>query len=145
MSAAPRSVGGDPLDPFELPEWLGSGEVTWSASEGVLAGPLVRGRLTGPREEELGCDLLAVDAAFPVPVTDDVVRRAAHQAWHHGQVHLLGVEDRLTLTVPGAEFTADRVLDAVGRLALAVAARPESYAVWLRIGAASRSRPGPGG
>lgn len=142
MTAPGDRRGGDPLDPFDLPEWLGSGEVTWVATDGVLRGALVRGRLTGAADEELACDLLAVDAAFPVPVTDDAVRRAAHQAWHHGQVHLLGSEGRLTLAVPGSEFTADRVLDVVARLALAVAARPESYAVWLRIGAAGRSRSG---
>ena len=37
--------------------------------------------------------------------------------------------------MPGTGFTADLVLDAVCRLAKAVGASPDNYAVLLRIGA----------
>ena len=33
------------IDPFDLPEWLGTGDVAWRADEGLQTGHLVRGRL----------------------------------------------------------------------------------------------------
>ena len=81
----------------------------------------------------MACDLLAVDEAYPVPVADQDVRHDAHQAWRHGQVLLVGPDDRLTLAVPGTRFGPDLVLDALARLAKAVGA-PDRYAVLLRIG-----------
>ncbi|GAB2862780.1 hypothetical protein GCM10027026_10900 [Myroides odoratimimus subsp. xuanwuensis] len=133
------------MDPFDLPEWLGVDEVTWATEAGVrTSGHLVPGRLTSP-DEALPCDLLAVDEAYPAPVADEVVRRATHQAWRHGQVHLVEREGRLTLAVPGAELDAERALDAISRLARAVGASPERYAVLLRIGASSPQRRGAAG
>lgn len=123
-----------PLDPFDLPEWLGEEDVVWAAESGLRTGYAVPGALTGNGHDPLPCDLLAVDEAYPVPVADDKVRHDAHQAWRHGQVLLLGAEDRLTLAVPGTRFTADVVLDALGRLAKAVGASTEHYSVLLRIG-----------
>ncbi len=122
------------LDPFDLPDWLGAGEVTWDAESGLRTSHEVQGRLGGPDDHQLPCDLLAVDVAFPEPVADDRTRRAAHQAWVHGQVHVVAYDDRLTLLVPGTSFTADLALDALGRLAKAVGASPERFAVHLRIG-----------
>ena len=125
------------VDPFDLPEWLGEGDVTWSAESGLRTGHHVLGSLTGT-ERELACDLLAVDEAYPTPVATDGTRLLAHQAWRHGQVYLLerGDDDapRLTLAVPGTAFSADLVLDVIGRLAKAVGASAERYAVSLRIG-----------
>jgi hypothetical protein len=95
----------------------------------------VPGVLTSDGHQPLPCDLLAVDEAYPVPVADELVRHDAHQAWRHGQVLLVGVDDRLTLAVPGTGFTADLVLDALARLAKAVGASAEHYTVLLRIGA----------
>ncbi len=66
--------------------------------------------------------------------TDDV-RTRAHLAWRHGQILLVERDGRLTLAVPGRSFTADRVLDALGRLAKAVGAAPEHYAARLGVGA----------
>ena len=43
-------------------------------------------------------------------------------------------DGRLTLAVPGTEFTADRVLETLARLAKAVGARPGSFAALLRLG-----------
>ncbi len=124
---------GSELDPFDLPPWLGEGDVTWEPESGIGGGAHVSGRLTDG-EASLPVDLLAVDEAYPAPVASDDVRRRAHQAWRHGQVLLVDVEGRATLAVPGRDFTADRVLDVVGRLAKAVGASPDRYAVLLRLG-----------
>lgn len=125
------------LDPFDLPEWLGVGDVTWSAESGVRSGHDVRGTLVGDGQD-LPCDLLAVDDAWPEPVADDRVRIRAHQAWRNGQVYVVSRAGRLTLTVPGSGFTADLVLDALSRLAKAVGASPDHYTARLRIGAERR-------
>jgi hypothetical protein len=120
------------VDPFDLPEWLGEVEVTWSAESGLHAGHRVRGTLRSA-DSELPCDLLAVDEAYPAPVADDATRLRSHQAWRHGQVQLASHDDRLTLLVPGREFTAELVLDVMARLAKAVGAPPDHYAVLLRL------------
>lgn len=137
------------VDPFDLPDWLGVGDVTWTTELGVrTAGHLVPGRLSCLDDDQpchLACDLLAVDEAYPTPVAGDEVRRRTHQAWRHGQVHLIELEGRLTLALPGAELDADRALDAISRLARAVGASPERYAVLLRIGASSPRRRGAAG
>ena len=130
----PPATAVAPVDPFDLPDWLGTAPVTWQA-ESVLRGePCVQGCLGEPGGQRLPCDLLAVDEAFPQPVADDATRHAAHQAWRHGQVHLGDRDERLCLLVPGTCFTADRLLDALGRLARAVGASPDRYAAHLRIG-----------
>ena len=123
------------VDPFDLPEWLGETEVTWTAQSGVRRGHAVQGVLTSPGHEPVTCDLLAVDPAYPTPAAPETTRHDAHQAWRHGQVLVVSRDDRLTLAVPGTGFTADLVLEAVGRLALAVGASIERYSVLLRIGA----------
>jgi hypothetical protein len=123
------------VDPFDLPEWLGETQVVWVATQGVRFGHHVVGALTGAGRDDVACDLLAVDDAYPTPVAGDDVRTRAHLAWRHGQILLLECEGRLTLAVPGTSFTADLVLDAVGRLAKAVGASGDDYVVQLRIGA----------
>ncbi|WP_372729243.1 hypothetical protein [Nocardioides sp.] len=143
MSAA--SSGAVELDPFDQPEWLGEVEVTWSADVGIRTGHHVLGRLTGPAQgQEIPCDLLAIDEAYPRPVADDATRLRAHQAWRHDQILLIALGDdpeaRLTLSVPGTTFTADLVLDALSRLAKAVGATPDHYAARLRIGADNAGR-----
>ena len=57
------------LDPFDLPDWLGEGAVTWAAETGVRRGHRIAGHLTGAGPE-VPCDLLAVDEAHPAPVAD---------------------------------------------------------------------------
>lgn len=121
------------MDPFDLPDWLGEGEVTWAADAGLQSGHHVRGALRSDAHE-LPCDLLAVDEAYPAPVADDATRLAAHQAWRHGQVHLTAYDGRLTLLTPGRGFSSEGVLEVVGRLAKAVGASPGHYAVLLRLG-----------
>lgn len=122
-----------PADPFDLPEWLGTGEVTWYAEASERTGHSVRGRLLGG-DEEHPCDLLAVDQAWPAPVADEETRRAVHNAWRNGQVLLLEHDGRLVVAAPGTCFSADRVLDVLGRLAKAVGARPEAFVAALRVG-----------
>jgi hypothetical protein len=129
-----------PLDPFDLPDWLGTGEVVWHADSLAGAGRgghLVRGRLAAGLDgsaEEHACDLLAVDEAYPAPVAGAETRRLAHQAWRNGQVLLVEREGRLALAVPGSDFAAERVLDALSRLAKAVGARPDRFVAALRLG-----------
>ena len=131
MTACPS----DDLDPFDLPDWLGEGAVTWAAETGVRRGHRVPGHLSGTRGgQEMPCDLLAVDEAHPVPVADEATRTRAHLAWRHGQILLLADQDRVVLAVPGTGFTADLVLDALSRLAKAVGASPDNYVALLRIG-----------
>lgn len=119
-------------DPFDLPEWLGRGDVTWTATTSVHGSHRVTGELTGGHEL-LPCDLLGADQAYPEPVLPDEWRRQAHQAWTHGQVLLMEYDGRLTLAVPGTSFTADRVLEAVGRLAKAVGVDPSRFLAALRL------------
>lgn len=140
--SGPQAPGLDEVDPFDLPEWLGESEVTWTPEVGVRTGHHVTGRLsTGEGVvEELVCDLLAVDEAYPSPVADDRARLRTHLAWRHGQILLVEQAGRLTLAVPGTEFTADLVLDALSRLAKAVGASPDRYTARLRIGAESPRR-----
>ncbi len=128
-----RPAALEEVDPFDLPEWLGESEVTWSSDTGLLTGHLVPGRLVGVGEDVV-CDLLAVDEAYPEPVTPTPLRSRAHQAWRHGQMLLASADGRLTLLVPGTAFTADRVLESLARLAAAVGASPSRYAAHLRIG-----------
>jgi hypothetical protein len=122
------------VDPFDLPEWLGEAQVTWAPEGGIHDSHLVPGLLTGAEGESMPCVLLAVDEAYPKPVADDELRHQTHQAWRHGQVLLVSYDDRLTLAVPGTSFTAERILEAIARLAKAVGAQPESFAVLLRLG-----------
>jgi hypothetical protein len=122
------------VDPFDLPDWLGTEDVVWRSDGGLHGGHLVPGRLTGHGHEDLACDLFAVDEAYPAPVTDDASRLRTHQAWRHDQVLVGRYGDRLVLAAPGAAWTAERCLDVLDRLARAVGARPERFAALLRVG-----------
>jgi hypothetical protein len=123
------------IDPFDLPEWLGTHDVVWHSEAGLRTGHLVQGRLTADGADDVVCDLLAVDEAYPAPVVDDATRLRVHQAWRHGQVVIGELDSRMVLAVPGTGFDPDLVLDALGRLARAVGARAERYAALLRLGA----------
>ena len=126
------------VDPFDLPEWLGVSEVTWSALAGLLSGYAVPGELVAAGHDPLPCDLLGVDEAYPAPIASDAVRRRAHQAWRNGEVHLVRRDGRLALAVPGTFFTADLALETFARLARSVGASADRYTVLLRIGDSGR-------
>ena len=129
MTAAPAV---EAVDAFDLPEWLGTGDVTWTALSSVHGGHRVEGELSGSGDP-VGCDLLAVDQAYPTAVLDSEWRRLSHQAWTYGEVLLVRYDGRLTLAVPGTSFTADRVLEAIGRLAKAVGVKPDRFVAALRL------------
>ncbi len=122
------------VDPFDLPDTLGTGEVAWTPHTGLGVGHLVCGELRPSEGDPVPCDLLAVDQAYPVPVADDHTRAAAHQAWRHGQVYLGRLDGRLTLLVPGTGFDPGLALDALARLARALGASPEDFVAHLRLG-----------
>ncbi len=123
----------DAVDPFDLPEALGAEQVTWTAGVSVDGRPLVRGAFTPADGEQVGCDLLAGDLAYPVAVLGDSWRHDAHQAWTLGQVLLVRYEGRLTLVVPGTTVTLDLLVEALRRFAKAVGADPERYVVAVRL------------
>jgi hypothetical protein len=120
------------VDPFDLPEWLAQDEVTWRAASTVRGSHHVAGDLTGSTDA-LPCDLVAADLAYPEPSLPADWRRTAHQHWTLGQVLLLEYDGRLTLAVPGTDFTADRVLDSLARLAKAVGVDPSRFMAALRL------------
>jgi hypothetical protein len=121
------------LDPFDLPDWVGEGAVSWATDQG-LTGHLVAGCLTSAAGETLPCDLLAVDQAYPAPVLDEATRTRVHQTWRHGQVLLLMRDGRATVAVPGMSWSADDVLEALTRLARSVGADPTSWSAHLGLG-----------
>jgi hypothetical protein len=120
------------IDPFDLPEWLGTSEVTWVAQSTVRGAAHIRGVLAG-NGEAIACDLLAADLAYPEPLLTDTWRRQAHQSWTYGQVLFVQYDGRLTLAVPGTAYSADGVMETVSRLAKAVGVRPEHFTVTLRL------------
>ena len=120
------------IDPFDLPEWLGTSEVTWVAQSTVRGAAHIRGELAA-NGEAIACDLLAADLAYPEPLLTDTWRRQAHQSWAYGQVLFVEYDGRLTLAVPGTAYSADGVLETVSRLAKAVGVRPEHFTVTLRL------------
>jgi len=120
------------LDPFDLPDWLGTSEVTWTALSSVRGAQRIDGLLSGG-DGDLRCDLIAADVAFPQPMLGEEWRRQAHQAWEYGQVLLLSYDYQLTLAVPGTAYSADGALETVARLAKAVGVRPGRFTVCLRL------------
>ena len=132
MAARPgRSV--EPVDPFDLPDWVGVGPVTWRASSSLAVSHLVNGELCADPGSTMGCDVLACDPAYPVPVLSEAWRHDAHQAWALGEVLLVAYDGRLTLVVPGTVVTAEPTLEAVRRLARAVGSKPDRFTVALRL------------
>ncbi|MGN0063816.1 MAG: hypothetical protein ACI379_06210 [Nocardioides sp.] len=131
------------VDAFDLPEWLGTEQVVWTAESGLRSSHHVVGTLSsGPASDaahRLACDLVAVDEAYPQAVADEDVRQQTHRAWHDGQVLVGLVGERVTLALPGTRVGVDVAFDALARLARAVGADPERYALLLRIGSDARA------
>ncbi len=93
----------------------------------------IAGRCSPERADRLACDLLAADLAYPEPALSESWRREAHQAWAHGQVLLVTYDGRLTLAVPGTAYSADGVLETIGRFAKAVGVDAGRFSVTLRL------------
>lgn len=123
------------VDPFDLPEWLGTDDVVWQADHGLRTGHVVPGRFGADGRDDLAFDLIAVDEAAPAPVTDDESRVAVHRSWGHGQVLIGRYDDRLAAAVPGTRFDAERVIDTLSRVVRAVGGSPEHMSVLIRVGA----------
>lgn len=121
------------VDAFELPEWLGVEEVTWTAVTSLGTADRVSGALSGTSGAALACDLLASDLAYPRAVLEEKWRAAAHQAWQLGETLLLEYDGRLTLVVPGTTVGVGDALEAVRRLAKAVGAPSDRFTVSLRL------------
>lgn len=126
-----------PVDPFDLPDWIGVEPVTWTAETSLGTAHQVTGALHATSGDggtsTHACDLLAGDLAYPAPALTETWRSAAHQAWSLGEVLLLSYDGRLTLVVPGTTVTAEPALEAVRRLAKAVGAPAERFTVALRL------------
>ena len=127
----------EPVDAFDLPDWLGTEHVTWTALSGVRGARLITGRLSGVPDQdpahELDCDLLAADVATPRLALPEPWRVQAHRDWEHGEVLLLSVAGRLTLVVPGTAYSADGTLETISRLARALGVRSSRFRVDLQL------------
>ena len=128
--APPRD---EPVDAFELPEWLGVEDVTWTAVTSLGSSHRISGRLTGSSGGVLDCDVLAADLAYPEAVLEEKWRAAGHQAWQLGESLLLDHDGRLTLVVPGTSVGVETALEAVRRLAKAVGAPASRFTAALRL------------
>lgn len=117
------------VDPFELPDWLGAEEVTWTAVQ--ADGGLISGQFSA-EDQTLQFDLFAVDRAYPMSALSDCWRQVVHRAWQHGQIALLEIDQRLTMGVPGTDVTAETALVAIGRFARSVGSSPARFVVALR-------------
>lgn len=120
------------FDPFDLPDWLGTEQVTWQG-EGLLSDqPVVVGHLVSAgRSQPL--DILAVDAAYPRTVCPDDSRHDAHQAWHFGELVLLEVDGRVAAAVPGVRVDANLAVDTIRRVAKAIGAPSDNFTVLLTL------------
>jgi hypothetical protein len=121
------------VDAFDLPEWLGVEDVTWTAITSLGSAHQVRGSLTGGSGGALDCDVLAADLAYPEAVLAESWRGAAHRAWQLGESLLLEYDDRLTLVVPGTTVGVELALEAVRRLAKAVGAPSSRFTAAIRL------------
>lgn len=132
MSTDPATGGDVEVDPFDLPDWLGTADVTWSTESRLGAQARLRGSLVA-EHNEIGCDVVAADEAYPAPVVAESVRADVHRSWTHGEVHLVQRAGRLTLLVPATRLSTDDVLEALRRLAKAVGAPPGNFRVSVRL------------
>jgi hypothetical protein len=121
-------------DPFDLPDWLGVEQVTWSPQSGLRRGVAYGTIRSETSDATLDCDLLAADVAQPAPLLPEELRVAAHGAWARGEVLLLLADQRLTLAAPGVEHDAVQVLEMLRRFAKAVGAAPQHFAARLFLG-----------
>ncbi len=122
-----------PVEAFDLPEWLGVEDITWTAVTSLGSDPRVTGSLVGGSGVELACDMLACDLAYPRSVVEEKWRAAAHRSWQLGETLLLEYDERLTLVVPGTTVSVEDALEVVRRFAKAVGAPSDRYTVAIRL------------
>ncbi len=127
----PDNAGWHPTDPFELPDWLGRDDLTWSL-DGPLSAAAVQGTLHGDGVR-LSLDVICADVAYPAPVVPELTRRCCHLAWHHGEVSVLERDDRIAVGVPVSVLDADTACEALRRFARAVAVEPAQVKVLIRL------------
>lgn len=124
----------NPVDPFDLPEWLATEEVTWHAVRADRAGHLLHGLFISASGNECACNLLAVDQAWPRTVASAQVREKVHLTWRNGEVELAEIDGALTLLVPGSGFSSGRVMMTLERFTRAVGAQSDRYIAAIRLG-----------
>ncbi|MBA2715585.1 MAG: hypothetical protein H0U51_00720 [Propionibacteriales bacterium] len=120
-------------DALDLPDWLGTEQVSWQATTSLIEAPHVPGRLDGGSGLSHPLDLLAVDAAFPQAICPEPERQAAHQAWHYGEVLLVEIDLRLAAAVPGTRFDANVMCEALRRVAKSVGAPASNFTVVVTL------------
>ena len=125
-------------DPFDLPEWIGAHDTTWTAT-GTVGSPRVQGLLTSdaaaadPLSDAVSLTVQAADVAYPTPALPEQTRTQAHQAWVHGEVLLICQTGRYVLAVPGTELGADLLCEALRRFARSVGSPPDRMTLALRL------------
>jgi len=132
MVAAGTRPPVEPVDPFELPSWIGEEPVTWMAQDSLGASHLVAGTLSGPTDST-PCDVLAGDHAYPDAALEGDVRREMHQSWMLGQVLVVTYGERMTRASPGRVVDAEMALESLRRFAKAVGATQDRMNVTLRL------------
>lgn len=129
MTSVPES-GLETADPFNLPDWIGTGDSTWTTSDSV-GDARVDGVLVGTEKLELS--VLAADVAYPAALVSERLRHDVHQAWVHGEVLLLSQGEGFVLAVPGTSLDVDTLYEVIRRFARAVGAAPASFTVALQL------------
>ncbi|MBA2640424.1 MAG: hypothetical protein H0U77_10695 [Nocardioidaceae bacterium] len=126
-------------DPFDLPDWIGAHDTTWTAL-GAVGERQVHGLLSAdsidgadPLHDAVSLSVLSADVAYPEPVLSESLRRSAHQSWVHGEVLLVCHNGRFVLTVPGTGLGADLLCETIRRFARSVGAPTERLTVALRL------------
>lgn len=117
-------------DPFDLPDWIGAAECTWTTTESV-GRARVNGTLVGT--DKLALSVIAADVAYPAAAVGERLRHDVHQAWEHGQVLLLTDGEQHTLAVPGTVLDVDTLYEVIRRFARSVGAQPASFTVALQL------------
>ena len=117
-------------DPFDLPDWIGAVDCTWTTTESV-GRPRVNGTLVGT--DKFALSVIAADVAYPAAVIGERLRHDVHQTWEHGQVLLLTEGEQHILAVPGTVLDVDTLYEVVRRFARSVGAQPASFTVALQL------------
>lgn len=121
------------FDAFDLPDWLGTEDVSWHSLVALDSGHQIAGEFRSADGLRQPLDLLAVDAAYPKVVCSDAERHDAHQSWQFGEIVLLSVGDRVAAAVPTSSFDANLACEAMRRVARAVGADVSRFWVSLSL------------